>query len=83
SLNFIGSGAVTKFRDRSKSRDGAVTTINDFMISSRPASATGTVSGTLPLNTGKKFVNLINGPSVAASIGKDANGTITITRKTK
>jgi hypothetical protein len=83
SLNFTGSGAVTKIRDRSKSRDGAVTIINDLTISSRPASATGSVSGTLPLNTGNKFVNLISGPSVQASIGKDASGTITITRKTK
>jgi len=82
-LNFVASGPASTVRNQSHSRDGGVLTVNDFSISSRPAVANGTVSGTLPLKAGPMFVNLVSGPSVSAQIGKDANGTIIITRKTK
>ncbi|HEX3695273.1 MAG TPA: hypothetical protein VH374_07780 [Polyangia bacterium] len=82
-INLTANGPATKFHDKSKSKDGGVITISDFSESARPGVATGTVNGTIPLMAGPKFLNLINGPSLTAQLGKDANGTITITKKTK
>lgn len=90
SLNWVGSGAITKIKNTSKSRDGAVTTINSFYVNSRPGVANGTATAILPLNDPNHpgtikptFVNLIGTPSLSAQLGRDGNGTITIIRKTK
>lgn len=83
SLNFTATGPITTIRNTDQSHGGGVITINNFSTSSRPATATGSASATLPLSTGPKFVNLIGTPSLSATIGKDANGTVTIMKKTK
>ncbi len=90
SLNFVGNGPISKIKDHAKSRDGGVITINSFFVSSRPGVATGTATAVMPLNDPAqpgtikpKFVNLIGTPSLVATLGRDGNGTITITRKTK
>ncbi|HXI54926.1 MAG TPA: hypothetical protein VNO55_02630 [Polyangia bacterium] len=90
SLNWVGSGTITKISDRSKVGDGSVTFINNFFVNSRPGVATGTATATMPLNDPKHpgtikptFVNLIGTPSLAGSLGRDGFGTITIVRKTK
>ncbi|HEY2902772.1 MAG TPA: hypothetical protein VGL59_19480 [Polyangia bacterium] len=82
-VNFAANGPATSFHDKSKTKGGGVTTVSDVSGSSRPGVAHGTISGILPLMTGPKFVNLLNGPSASAQLEKDANGTITITKKTK
>jgi hypothetical protein len=82
-VNFAANGPVTSFHDKSKTKGGGVTTISDVSGSSRPGVAHGTVSGIIPLLAGPKFLNLVNGPSISAQLEKDANGTITITKKTK
>lgn len=82
-LNWAANGPITSFHDKSKTKGGGVTTISDISSSSRPAVANGTVSGIIPLNGGPTFLNLVNGPSTSAQIEKDANGTITITKKSK
>ena len=82
SLNLTATGPATTIRDRSHSRDGGVITMSNFLVSSRPAVASGTVTGTLPLLGGPTPLSLIAGQSVSAQIGKDANGTMTIVRKT-
>jgi hypothetical protein len=82
SFNFTATGAATKFRNISQSRDGGVLTISNFSMSSRPASATGSANGLLPLKGGATPLNLIGAPSVSAQIGKDASGNITIIRRT-
>jgi hypothetical protein len=81
SLNFTATGPTATIRHTETSRGAAVITVNNFSISSRPATATGSASATLPLSTGAKFVNLIGTPSLSASIGKDAFGNITILKK--
>jgi len=82
SIDFTATGPATTIRDQFHSRDGAVSVNSDFMVSSRPATATGSVTGTLPLASGPTFVTLVSGrPSLFAQIEKDASGTITITRK--
>lgn len=83
SLNFTATGPTATFRNNDTSRGGGIITINRFSNSSRPATATGTATATLPLSTGPKFVNLIGSPSLSASIGKDAVGSVTIIKKTK
>jgi hypothetical protein len=79
-LNFAATGSASTIRDRSHSRDGGVITISNFMVSARPAIATGSVSAVLPLAAGPTVVPMVNGPSLSAQIGKDANGSITIIR---
>ena len=89
-LNWVGNGTITRIKNTSRSRDGAVTTINSFFVNSRPGVANGTATAVLPLNDPAhpgtikpKFVNLIGTPSLSAQLGRDGNGTITIIRKTK
>jgi hypothetical protein len=81
-FNFTATGPATKFRNISQSRDGGVLTISNFSMSSRPASATGSAVGLLPLIGGGTPLNLIGSASFAAQIGKDASGSITIIRRT-
>lgn len=89
SLNFTGNGATTSFKDTTQSKDGAVKTVNNFSMSTRSGVATGTATAVLPLNDPKHknrtvptFVNLIGTPSLSATLGKDAIGTVTITHNT-
>ncbi|HVR63466.1 MAG TPA: hypothetical protein VMU50_16310 [Polyangia bacterium] len=89
SLNFTGTGPTSTIRDTSHTNDGAIKTVDNFTISSRSGVATGTATAVLPLNDPKHkgrtvptFVNLIGAPSLSATLGKDAFGNITITRKT-
>ena len=82
SLDFVATGPTKTVRNTSVSRGGGIITINNFSISSRTATASGSATATLPLSTGPKFVNLIGSPSLSASIGKDTNGSVTVIHKT-
>jgi hypothetical protein len=83
-LNWTATGPATKTVNRSRTRDGGVVMINNFTATSRPAQASGSVSGTLTLANGKKkFVNLLSDPSFQASMSKGASGSVTIVKKVK
>jgi hypothetical protein len=83
-LNWTATGPATKTVNKSRTRDGGVVMINNFTASSRPAQASGSVSGILTLANGKKkFVNLLSDPSYQASLSKSASGSVTIVKKVK
>lgn len=78
-LTFTGTGPISATEDRSKSKGGNVIIQSSFDFQHRPAQATGTIAGVLPLASGGQYTTLTDGPSFSASIGKDAFGQITIT----
>jgi hypothetical protein len=81
-LNWTATGPATTTVNKSHTRDGGVVMINNFTATSRPAQASGSVSGILTLANGmKKFVNLISDPSFQASMSKSASGSVTIIKK--
>src|SRR5260370_14872384 len=90
SLNWVGSGTISKISHREKIGTGGVIFMDNFFVNSRPGVATGTATAVMPLNDPAHpgtikptFVNLIGTPSLVGSLGRDGFGTITIIRKTK
>jgi hypothetical protein len=80
SLSWRATGALTIFKDKFHSTGGGVKFKQSTDNEARPAEATGTVTAILPLATGKKFTNLVFGPSVDAIIAKSQFGQVTVTR---
>jgi hypothetical protein len=79
-LSWKATGPLNVFRDRFRSNGGGVKFKQVTDTENRPAEATGTVAGILPLSTGNASTNLVFGPSVDAVIAKNLFGQVTVTR---
>lgn len=79
-LNFTATGPITTFKDDFKSKGGGVRYKRKATSQSRPALATGTVAGILPLDAGPHYENVIFDPSESAQINKNLFGEVTVTR---
>ena len=82
-LDFTAAAPASTIRDRSHSRDGGVVTMNNFTFSSRPGVATGTAYATLQgIFANYNNIELLGGqPSLSASLGRDAFGSMTVVTK--
>jgi hypothetical protein len=80
-LTFTANGDIATNRDTFHSNDNGTVVNLRFSSSSRPAVATGTLSGSFSTSTGPQTLNAAATGSMAGSIGKDLNGEVVVVKK--
>ncbi|HXI55218.1 MAG TPA: hypothetical protein VNO55_04125 [Polyangia bacterium] len=80
-LAFTATGDVATSRDTFHTNDNGTVVNIRFSSSSRPATATGTISGSFPTSSGPQTLNGAATSSLSASIGNNLNGDVVVIKK--